>query len=431
MADLLMVLIIFGLVFANGLFVAAEFALVGAPRPAIQELAAAGHRRAAMVLPYHTDSVLQDRYVATAQVGITLASLGLGMYGEHAMSGWIREALISIGIPDSLRPAAAASFFAVAILAYLHIVLGEMVPKSLALTGAEKSALRLIPVMIAAEKIFFPLVFTLNAVGAVILRVLGIAREIGGGEHVHTPEELQLIVEESTQSGLLRRIPGLVLQELIEFSELAAHEVMVPRVRIAGVPVGASTDHLRRIILEAPHTRYPVYVEDRDHIIGLIHVKDLLRIILDERDVTAHDARPVPRIPETTTLDTVLEVMRKDGSQAVVVMDEHGGTAGLITMEDLFEEVVGEIDEGAGEPPEIRKEGAGVRARGTARLEHVGEALDRYLEHDDVDTVSGLVLAILERPPRVGDVVQFLEFRFEVTAVEWHGVEECLITIDL
>lgn len=430
MAEALVILFILGLIVANGFFVAAEFALVSASRPTIQDLAFGGHRTAQRLSKSLEDPARQDRYIATAQVGITLASLGLGMYGEHALAGWFTAPLERLGMPAWAGVGTLATILSVAILTYLHIVVGEMVPKSLALQKPDKSALWLYPFMRFFERLFWPLVVALNGIGNLLLRMIGVHRE-RTGDHVHSPEELQLIVEESTQSGLVRRISGRVLQELIDFGELAAHEVMVPRVRLSGVPVGSKRDRLQEIILDAPHTRYPVYTEDMDHILGMIHVKDLLRILLDGRTVTAADARPVPRVPETTTLDTVLDVMRKDGAQTVVVMDEHGGTAGLITMEDLFEEVVGEIDEGTYEPPEIRREpDGGLRVRGTARLETVGEALDLELEHEDVDTVSGLVLAILERPPRVGDVIHWRELRFEVTAVEGHGVEECRVTVE-
>jgi CBS domain containing-hemolysin-like protein len=428
--ELLGLLGIIALVFANGVFVGAEFAFIGSSRPKIEALAAAGRRRAKLVLDNLLSPQRQDFYVATTQVGITLASLGLGMWGEPFLAEMIQRPLERLGAPAWLSDHSVTAVVAIAILTVLHIVIGEMVPKAMALAQPEQSAIRLEPLMAASKIAFYPLVLTLNACGNLILRLFGVRRVLGA-EHVTTPEELQLIVEESTAVGLLREGAGSVLSELIEFSERNASAVMVPRVHITGVPVGCTTSRLREIIRADLHTRYPVYTEDLDHIIGMVHIKDLLRIVLAGRPVIAQDARPIPRVPETTELDTVLDIMRKDGAQAVVVMDEHGGTAGMITMEDLFEEVVGEIEEDFGEPPEIRKETPErIRVLGTVRLEEVGEALGRELLHEEVETVSGLILAILERPPAVGDLVRYEGLRFQVTEVAGHGVSESVIEVD-
>ncbi|MCC7381493.1 MAG: HlyC/CorC family transporter [Deltaproteobacteria bacterium] len=429
-ADLFSVLIILALVGANGVFVAAEFSLVGAPRAVIQGMATSGHRAAGQIQAILTEPRRQDHYIATAQIGITLASLGLGMYGEPLLASWFATPLRAIGAPTWLVQHSATGVLAIGVLTFLHILVGEMIPKALALAAATKTAIRLLPLMNAAKIVFLPLVFGLNGIGNGLLRLVGI-RRAESVEQITTPEEIQMIVEESAAEGLIRSEAGRVLTELIEFGDLFAHEVMVPRVHVAGVPVGCDTAKLKTIIAEDPHTRYPVFQDDLDHILGMVHIKDLLRIVLAGRTVSKGDARPVPRIPESTELDTVLDIMRREEAQAVLVMDEHGGTAGLITMEDLFEEVVGEIEEDAAEPPEIRRENDGrVRVRGTVRLQEAGDALDRALAHEDVDTISGLVLTLLQRPPEVGDIVRYVGLRFTVTRVEGHGVEECIVEVD-
>ncbi|HET6230602.1 MAG TPA: hemolysin family protein, partial [Longimicrobiaceae bacterium] len=219
-----------------------------------------------------------------------------------------------------------------------------------------------------------------------------------------------------------------VLQELLEFGDLTAGEVMVPRVHITGIPVGASFAEATAIIRSAPHTRYPVYRGSLDDIAGMVHVKDLFRRLRNRRAVHENDARPVPYVPETATIDRVLAAMREARTQMAVVMDEHGGTAGIITIEDLFEEVVGEIEEGSTHPAEVSRDPAGrLLVAGTVRIEEVGEELDLVLEHDEVDTVSGLILSLLGRPPEVGDTVTYDDVRFEVTRVEGHGVGEAVV----
>ena len=202
----------------------------------------------------------------------------------------------------------------------------------------------------------------------------------------------------------------------------------MPRVRLTGIPLGATPEQVRSVLRQSKHTRYPVYAQDLDHIVGMVHIKDLLRVLSSGAPLTYGHVRPVPFVPRTARLDNVLAVMRRDKTQLVVVMDELGGTSGLLTIEDLFEEVVGEIDEGTPTAPELRADEDGhLIAAGIRRLDEVGKHLGLELTHDEVDTVSGLVLAKLGRPPNVGDVVDYGEVRIEVTRVEGHGVKECRI----
>ena len=228
---------------------------------------------------------------------------------------------------------------------------------------------------------------------------------------------------------MLRRDTANVVQELLEIGDLTAGEVMVPRVRISAIPVGASFSEVTRIVRKSPHTRYPIYQDSLDNIIGMVHIKDLFHRLRARRAVTASDARPVPYVPETADIDAVLKAMRTARTQLAVVMDEHGGTAGIVTIEDLFEEVVGEIEEGTQSRPDVYRDEEGrVIAAGTVRLDEVGDFIGVVLEHEEVDTVSGLVLAELDRPPLVGDTVEYDDVRFEVTEVEGHGVAHAVVT---
>lgn len=420
------VLLITVLILINGFFVMAEFALIGAPRPAIERLASQGNPAARKVRAILHSTREQDRYIATAQVGITIASLGLGMYGEHALAEWFKTKLPSLGEGGWIASHTLATLLSLTILTYLHIVIGEMVAKSIALQKAERAVLWIARPLYWIERGLYPLVALLNLTGNAILRLMGIRRQITAG-HYHTPEELQHIVRESQEMGLLGAEAGQVVRELFEFGELTAHEVMVPRVRIRGVPLGTSPEHIRNLMRDSGFTRFPVYQGDLDHIVGMVHIKDLMRLVLQNAPLTPGVVRPVPFVPETSGLDTVLAVMRRENTQMVVVMDEFGGTAGLATIEDLFEEVVGDIDEGGDGQPDIYRDRTGrLHVLGTVRLGELGEAMGVPLEHEEVDTVSGLVLALLERPARVGDIVTYGPVRFQITAVDGRGVRECL-----
>ena len=365
-------LVITALILLNGLFVAAEFAIVGAPRAAIDARAASGHRLALLVQSVLRDPVRQDRYIATAQLGITAASLGLGMYGEHVLAEGIYAALEHQSLPAFLASHGLASVLAIAILTYFHIVVGEMVPKSLALQQAERMALWVTPPMLWIRTLLFPLIVALNGAGNAFLRLLGVRRERQGTDQYYTPEELQLIVQESEQLGAIRAGSGRMLQELFEFGDLTAGEVMVPRVRVTGIPVGSSSPRIRELLGRSPHTRYPIVEGDLDHIIGMVHIKDLLRLLRRNESIGADDARPLPVVPEAAPLDAVLDAMREQRTQMAVVIDEHGGTAGIVTLEDLFEEVVGDIEEGT--PTSVRmyhdRQGR-LRVPGTIRLDTV------------------------------------------------------------
>ena len=422
--------VISALILLNGVFVAAEFAIVGAPRASIDRRAAEGNALARAVQAVLRDPQKQDRYIATAQLGITVASLGLGMYGEHVLAEAIYHWVDGTGLPAWLVSHTFASILAVGILTYFHIVVGEMVPKSLALQRAETMALWITPPMLWMKNLLFPAIVTLNGIGNLVLRMVGVHRQVSHAERYYTSEELQIIVQESEELGALRAESSQMLQELFEFGDLIAGQVMVPRVRIVGIEVGATPAEIRALLAEEPHTRYPIFEGDLDHIAGMVHIKDLLRLLLNDETIAAGHARPLPLMPETAELDDVLDTMRREGTQMVVILDEHGGTAGIVTLEDLFEEVVGEIGEDPTDLPPFYHDAEGrLRVPGTMRVEEVGQQFDLDVEHEDVDSVSGLVLALLGRPPVVGDVVRYLRLLFEVTAVKGHGVDECAVTL--
>jgi CBS domain containing-hemolysin-like protein len=427
--SLIPALVIAALILLNGLFVAAEFAIVGAPRLAIERRARAGQRIAQTVRRILDHPREQDRFIATAQIGITLASLGLGMYGEHVLAGWIATALDTWGPARWIAAHAFATVLSITVLTYFHIVIGEMVPKSLALQQAERTVLWITPPMLWTKALFYPLVIGLNGVGNAVLRLMGINRQTATRERYYTPEELELVVRESQEAGTLPLESGRLLHHIFEFGDLTAGKVMVPRVRVTGIPVGSHPEAIERTMRTSPHTRYPIYTGDLDQVVGMCHIKDLLRLMLAGEVLESHHVRWLPTVPETASLDAVLGTMQRARTQMALIVDEYGGTAGVLTLQDLFEEVVGKVDESNSTPADTYVDAAGrVRVPGTARLAEVGERLTVTLHHEDVDSVSGLVLTLLGRAPRIGDTVRYGGLLFEVTAVHGLGVAECAVS---
>lgn len=416
------------LVVLNGLFVAAEFAIIATPRSAAVAAAQAGGAAARRVRDIVADPRRQDRYIATAQVGITVASLGLGMYGEHALAEWLEPRLHALGEAALVGAHALASVVAIALLTYLHIVVGEMIPKALALQHAHQTAVAVSLPMLWAKRLAFPLVIALNATGNGVLRLVGVRRELTAGQY-HSAAELQLVVEESQKGGLLRDEEARLVREGLAFSDLTAGEVMMPRVSVVGIPLGASAAQVRDIVKGHPHTRYPVYSGSLDHIVGSVHVRNLLKASLADRPLEPSDLRSIPFVPHTTPLEDVLDTLRLKQAHVAVVMDEFGGTAGILTAEDIMEEVAGDIQETAyssAERPDA--EPRRLVVPGTLRLDELSDRLGRSVGHDVVDSVSGLILDRLARPAVPGDVVEHDGLRFEVTSVAGRGVRSCVVT---
>jgi len=422
-------LITIALILTNALCVSAEFAIISAPRPTLEHKSNQGDAFARRLLRLLTSPVSQQQFIATSQLGITVASLGLGMFAEHTLSAWLEPRLALGGVERVIAAHTLAAILAITALTYIHILFGEMLPKALSLVHPERMLRAIFFPMRLVHLVFYPLVFVLNSAGTLGLRLLGVRREAAESDQVYTPEELQIIVEESTEGGAIRAESGKLLRELLEFGDRTAGEAMVPRVRVLGVPVGATPADIRAMLAKHHHTRYPIYDGNLDHIVGMLHVKDLLRRLLANEAVTTHDLRPMPVVPESAPLDAVLRTMQRSAAHLAVVIDEHGGTAGVISLEDLFEEVVGEIDEGPSVPSIAARPDGSVLTAGTVRLDELGRHFDLDLGHEDVDSVSGLVLALLGRTPLVGDVVEYRRVRAEVTATSGHGVKQARVSL--
>jgi len=409
MSDALTVWAVIALLVAvNGVFVAAEFAILTAPRSSISRLASGGSRAASLVLYIQNDQRRQDRYIATAQLGITAASLGLGMYGEHKIADWLSPWLAGLGWFQEAAAHSAAAILAVLLITYLHIVLGEMVPKSLALFRPEKTAMAVSTPMLQASRIGYPLIAALNGVGNLILLLLRVPL-VTDSTHIRTPQELEMIVEESHESGVLGEQESELIVNLLHFSDIPVRKVMVPRTSVIGIPVNSDVQSAVQIAVQARHTRYPVYGDSLDDIRGILHVKELcreLRQAPEQQALSRAMRRPV-FVPEQLTVEGLLLEFQRAGSQIAVVIDEYGGTSGIVTLEDVLEEIFGEVqDEFDEEEDEVVRFGdrAAVVA-GMLRLDEFAEEFGVDLSREGIDTVGGLVMAELGHPPSVGDTV--------------------------
>lgn len=429
--SLLPIAVIAVLILINGLFVAAEFGIAAAPRTRIQQLAEEGMTAARHVLATLRTPRLLNRYISTAQVGITLASLGLGMYGEHAVAEWILHPLERV---DWLASAAAhtiATVVAVAILTYLHVVVGEMVPKSLALQHPGETAMRLNRTMTLFGRIFLPLTAVLNALGDWILRLVRLP-PASAAERLASAAELAYIVEESSDRGLLEPSEQVYLENVFDFHERTVTQIMTPRNRLAAIPAGAGEQEVLETLSSRPHSRYPVYEGDRDQIVGILHAKDVAQRIVnfpDDFDLAAC-MRPVLFVPETLSLEAMLQRFRNEHVQVAIVVDEFGGTAGMLTLEDLAEEIIGEIQDEFDEEiaPITRVTEHTVRVRGDLLIDELAQFFDLALEHDEAETVGGLIMAELGRVPRAGDTVLYEGIDFTVESTDGMAVGIALVT---
>lgn len=404
------------LVLANGLFVATEFALVSVRRTRIQQLASEGSVRAKSVLGL-LDHL--DTYIAATQLGITMASIGLGFIGEPALAVVI-EPLVEQAtfIPEGWRENAVhtiAFIIAFSIVTVLHIVFGELAPKSIALQRAEETSLWVAAPIRGFEVIFRPAIAGLNGVGNAVVKLFGI-EPAAGHALVQSAEELKLSIDASREAGLVEQAAQELVERAFLFTDLDVRHAMVPRTELTAVPVDATLHEVLRIAAENSHTRLPVYERDSDHIVGIINIKRLLPLIYEvsggdnpaDFDVRDHMTEPLA-LPETVAAVDVLTRMRETRVQMAVIIDEYGGTAGIVTLEDLVENLVGEIrDEGETEETDAEIEPDGTRILdGLTTLVEAKEYFDLDLDESlyDVETVGGWVFGVLGRPAETGDEV--------------------------
>ena len=408
---------VLALVVANGLFVASEFSIVAVRKTRIDQLIAEGHLGARAVRRAVTDP---DPYIAATQLGITMASLGLGWIGEPALASIIQPSFdflpAHLAEPTAHSIAVAIAF---AIVTALHIVLGELAPKTIALERSEATALVVVKPTELFMKAFWPFIRLLNGTGQAVVNLLGLRTS----RHalVHSEEELKMLVTASQEAGVLEEQEEQMLHRVFGFADLTAGQLMVPRTEVVAVPADATREELVGRIAPAGHTRLPVYRDDLDHVIGFLHVTDLLKAVAardGEIDVAAL-AREALAVPETLGADDLLAEMRRRGVREALVIDEYGGTAGLITFESLMAHIVGDLGGGFGGAARIETLADGSAAMdGLVLVTEVNERFGLHIDRTVYTTVGGLVLGRLGRRPKVGDVVEVEGRRMRVDALD-------------
>jgi len=434
---LLIIVVVTVLVFFNALYVAGEFSSVGARRTRIVQMAEEGSRLARMLIPVMNDPHHLDNYIAASQVGITLSSIVLGIYGQRQIAPLIEPLfeLLPLGRASSagagVAAAGASATIVLIVLTILQVVFGELVPKSIAVQYPERLALlTAIPMKWSADIILKPLIVLLNGSGRLVLKVLGV--EYGGEHaHVHSPEEIIILVKESHRGGLIDADERRLLRNVFRVSETTAVEVAVPRPRIVAAPVEKPVSEILRLAADSSYTRIPIYEKDIDHILGFVHLRDLYSLYQQD---PAHDVWPIirqmPFVPETLPSIEVWNRLNEADSYLAVVFDEYGGTSGLITREDLIEELFGELqDEFDHERELVTPMGEGrLVVRGDMLVTYLEEMLNVDLPHETSHTVGGLVLDALGRIPTVGDQVDVAGLTLRVEAIAGNSVSSvCVI----
>lgn len=409
-------LIAFLLVGINGVFVASEFAMVKVRKTHLAELADTGSRKAQAALDVASKL---DAYLSACQLGITLASLGLGWLGEPAIATLIEPLFVSFGGRSLIYTHTIASGIAFLLISFLHIVLGELVPKSLAIQKAERIALDTAYFLKFFYFVFYPVIWSLNSIANFVLYILKI-EPANEADLSHSEEELRMLVDASQKHGYLDKMEGKLLDNVFEFSDRIASEVMIPRQDMVCIFIQDTFEEILEIIKEYGHTRYLLCDDDKDHVLGLVHLRDIIRIQEQsgDKDIT-QIKRDILAVPEGMPISHLVQRMRSQRTHMAIIVDEFGGSAGLVTLEDMLEELVGEIyDEFESEQPDIQKLAENEYIlNGRVLLEEVSEMLGIQLEEDTVSTIGGYVFSRIGRKPVKGDLVYFDGFNFEVMEV--------------
>jgi CBS domain containing-hemolysin-like protein len=398
------------LLLLNGYFVAVEFALVRSRRTRLEAMARGGDRLSRLAL---RASGNLNRMISASQLGITLASLAIGALSAFTLAevlgGWL------LGLPFTLQiglRAGVAFALAIALIAYIHVVFAELVPRSLAMSHPERLARVLAPGIFVFEWLLRPFTIVINGSAQLLMKAVG-ERVVPAEEALHSPEELRLLVEQSEEGGALEQAPATLIEGVFEFSEKNAREVMTPRTNIDALPLDATLDETLALVEETRRSRYPVFDDSIDNVVGLVLAKDLIPILrepapegtsgkgFDVRSIM----RPIHVVPGSREVEKVLADFKRLKEHLAIVLDEYGGTAGLVTMEDLLEEIVGEILDEKDEPPEPEERESPdlVLVPGATNIADLNDRFGLAVPQDDYSTIGGFVFGVIGRLPVVGD----------------------------
>ncbi|TKT86652.1 hemolysin family protein [Dyadobacter frigoris] len=410
---LIQVIITLVLVLLNGFFVAAEFAIVKIRASQLEQKAQEGNKMA--ILSKQIVSNL-DGYLAATQFGITLASLGLGWIGEPVVSKILISGMELVGI--SLDPVLAHQIAlpaAFAIITVLHIVFGELAPKSIAIQRPEATTLFLSYPLHGFFLVFRPIVWILNGIANFILGAIGITPT--HGTEVHSSDELRYLVQQQKESGMIEAADYDLIKNAFNFSERIARQVMIPRTKVIGVDINDFTEADLEKIIEEGYSRIPVYEDSMDQIIGVLHLKDLLMKMRKGSEIVLSElVRPISMVPESKPIGAILRDFQLSRQQMAVIVNEYGGVEGIVTMEDILEELVGEIqDEYDNETPIVKNENGNYLVLGSASISDINEHLPNDISKEgDYETLAGFLISKFNRIPSIGEKVRTKDYEFMV-----------------
>jgi CBS domain containing-hemolysin-like protein len=409
------------LILLNAFFVAAEYGLVTARRTRIVELQHQGNRRARDVLRITSDP---PKFIAAMQLGVTLTSLAIGALGEQALAR----------VFDNVLATALAVVLAYLILTFFHVVIGELVPKGIALGHSEGTALFVSAPVRGFFILLRPLIWFLQRSTEIVLRALG-QQPPGAEDAVHSEAELRMLVSESTQHGEIEQQEQEMLYKVFDFADKEASDVMVPRPEVVALSIDLPPEQALEAVMDSPYTRYPVYRETLDNVVGILHVRDLFSALRERgmHEVKIEDIiRPVHMVPETKDLAALLAEFRRTNQHMAIVVDEYGEMEGIVTLEDLLEEIVGDIEDEFDLPDESveQVDEDTVRIDGTFPIDDFNERFHTDLPVEDYHTVAGFVFGLLGRQPEVGDDISHDGIRFDILEVEGARINKLAVTFE-
>lgn len=418
-------LLLIALVLLNGFFVAAEFSIVKVRNTRIAQLSGEGNVKAK-----RTQVILEhlDAYLSATQLGITLSSLALGWVGEPFLSRLIEPLLQQWGLSEtSLELLSFTIGFST--ITFFHVVIGEMVPKSLAIRRAEQVALWTAHPLRWFAFFFQPVIWILNRSAHLFLQLIGMNDTTSDPKQVHSEEEIRMLVEESHQGGLIDQTELSLLDNIFDFTDRVGREIMVPRVDMICVYTHRPLDENIEIIKNSTFTRFPLCGVDKDDIVGIIHIRDLYeRLIQGKPPLLSKLSRPAVHVPESMEIKDILRVLQKNKTELAIVVDEYGGTSGLITIEDIIEEIVGEIqDEFDDEQPDIIRKGGDTIIDAQILIEEVNAYFQILIEDLNNDTIGGWIFSQLQEIPQKGAQVTYGAYDFIVHKMEQRRIAQILV----
>lgn len=418
------VLIVLALIAVNAVYVAAEFAAVSVRRSRVRQLASDGNPLARWLLPQLDSPAALDRYIAACQIGITISSLVLGAYAQLTFAVWLAPVLAGgLGIQEATSQSA-ATVVVLLLLTAAQVIFGELVPKSLALQFPTPTALYTLPAMLPSLWVYRPFITWLNGNGHVLLRLLGAPQQTH--HHIHSPQEIELLIAESRDGGLLEPDEHQRLKRALRLNLRQAKQLMVPRTKMSALDVTTPLNEVISAVALSPYSRLPVYRDSIDNVVGVLHTKDLVKwFVADGPSATlASLARPVASVHESVTADRVLRQLRERRTHQALVVDEFGGTSGIVTLEDVLSELLGNVGDEfkAGDPvPESLPDGR-YRLPGSMTVDDASSLL-RAEWDTDATTVGGMVTAELGHLPVSGETVTIGAYQFTVERVAERAVE--------